>query len=253
MKRNRWMMMIATCLALGFMTLDWSRLLLHPESLEVSTLSNVMKVMVSFLAAAIAWRAGGQGLSASDERTFKVLFGLVFIADVCFVVNLAPVGIVLFAIFQGLLAKRNLKGWREALMSLKQRRFEIAGVALGGAAALAATLYGIYALQGVTPLLFVIAAYVAFLWVSVVAAWVSRYTGAFPATNARLMSLGMLLFLCCDITVGGNLALPPTSLLRVVTSSLTWMFYTPALLLIASSAWRAEEDTFVSREPAKSF
>lgn len=238
MQQNRWIILGIALLALGFMGLDWSRLLLRPENLEVSTLSNVLKVGVSFLAAVIAWRARGHGLSARDERTFMILFGLVFVADVCFVVNLAPVGIVLFAIFQGMLAKRNLMGWREARSALAEKRFLLAGIAAAVAASLGATVYGIYALQGVTPLLFVIAVYVTFLWASVVAAWVARYSGAFPATNARLMSVGMLLFLFCDITVAGNLALPPTSLARVVTSSLTWMFYAPALVLIACSAWR---------------
>ena len=52
------------------------------------------------------------------------------------------------------------------------------------------------------------------------------------------MAVGMTLFMLCDVNVAGNLALPPGSLTRVVTESLTWMFYGPALCLISLSAWR---------------
>lgn len=238
MRTNRWIIAAVMLLAIVFMGLDWSRLILHPANLEVSSLSNALKVAVSFLAAVIAWRARNHGLSRGDEKAFRVLFSLVFVADVCFVVGLAPVGIVLFAIFQGLLAKRNLTGWQDARAALRRHALALGAVALAVAASLGATLFGIFALQGVTPLLFVIAVYVTFLWASVVSAWAARAIGHFPSRNTGMMALGMSLFLLCDITVAGNLALPPDSMLRVVTSSLTWMFYAPALVLIALSAWR---------------
>lgn len=238
MRTNRGIIAAIMLLSIVFMGLDWSRLILHPASLEVSPLSNALKVCVSFLATVLAWRARNHGFSSGDEAAFRLLFSLVFVADVCFVVGLAPVGIVLFAIFQGLLAKRNLTGWQEAKAALTRDSAALGGVALGVAASLGGTLFGIYHLQGVTPLLFVIAVYVTFLWASVVSAWASRAIGHFPRRNAGMMALGMSLFLLCDITVAGNLALPPDSMMRVVTSSLTWMFYAPALVLIALSAWR---------------
>jgi hypothetical protein len=53
------------------------------------------------------------------------------------------------------------------------------------------------------------------------------------------MTAGMVCFLLCDMTVAANLVLPTSSTAYVVTSSLTWMLYTPALVLIAVSAWPA--------------
>lgn len=50
------------------------------------------------------------------------------------------------------------------------------------------------------------------------------------------MTVVMVCFLFCDIAAAGNLALPADSMAYVITSSLTGLFYTPALVCIAASA-----------------
>lgn len=231
--------LIGLC-ALGFIPLDWSRLLLRPANLDVSPTSNALKLAVSFLAAVLAWRSAGRGLSAEDERAVRRLFTLIFIADVCFMVHLEPVGIALFAGVQALLVRRNAAGWRGASERLQRARPGLLGLSGAVALSLVATVIGIYRLQGFTPLLAVIIVYVSLLWASVSSAWAAVAIGRLPEPNARLLAVGMLCFLACDITVAGNLALPVDSLARVVTSSLTWMFYAPALVLIALSAHARE-------------
>ena len=242
MRQNRWILAAIAVLALGFLALDWSRLVLHPEDLALRWESNALKVSVAFLVALMAWRVRGHGHGEKDERLFRTMFSMIFAADVCFVTGLEPVGIVLFGIVQVLLIKRNLLGAKEASAALQAARGKLVGIAALVAAMLAGTLYGIWTLKGIDPLLIVIGVYVTLLGASVVAAFAAREIGHFPAANTRLMAIGMALFLLCDITVGANLALPVGHLVRVVTESLTWMFYGPALVLIGLSAWRVEEE-----------
>lgn len=241
MRQNRWLVLAIALIALVFLTLDWSRLVLRPADLSLRPESNALKVSVAFLCALIAWRARGRGLGERDERTFRLVFSMIFVADVCFVTKLEPVGIVLFGIVQVLLTRRNLTGARAAAERLRAARGRLVAVGAIVAAMLAGTLYGIWVLQGLSPLLVVIAVYVSLLAASVVAAFAARSIGHFPARNTRLFAIGMSLFLLCDITVGANLALPVGHLVRVATESLTWMFYGPAILLLALSAWRGDE------------
>jgi hypothetical protein len=240
MRHNRPLLVLIGLCALGFLLLDWGRLVLRPADLEVSPASNALKIAISFLASVMAWRASGRGLSASDERTFRRLFVVSFLADLCFVFGQAPAGIVLFAVFQGMLARRNLAGWRAATESLRRDRVRLVGLSGGAALMMLAILGGLHQLLGFTALFGVISGYVSLLWVSLLSTWMVASMGQMPERNARRLTLGMLCFVMCDVTVGANLALPLDSLARVVSSSLTWMFYTPALVLIALSVYREE-------------
>lgn len=228
---SRWLVRLIVLLAAACAVVDWSRLLQTGDR-GVTTTSNALKVCICFLATLIAYRADP---AATDTRLYRLVFALIFAADVCFVTGLEPLGIVLFAVVQGLLTRRNMMGWRVA--HLGQHSAGIFGVAATATGLLALTVAGIYWVQGVTPLLIVICLYVSLLAASVTAAWMSRLIGRVRRANADLMTAGMVCFLLCDITVAGNLVLPMSSTAYVVTSSLTWMLYTPALVLIAVSAW----------------
>ena len=59
----------------------------------------------------------------------------------------------------------------------------------------------------------------------------------FPKTNSIMISLGMIFFVLCDINVGLSLILP-ASLTRTISLNLIWVFYTPALTLLALSRYR---------------
>lgn len=156
--------------------------------------------------------------------------------------GLEPLRILLFAIVQGLLTHRSLSGWRTA--RLGQHAGGILAVTAIVTILLGTTVFGVYCVQGFTPLLVVICLYVSLLAVSVTAAWTSRLIGHVPRANANLMTAGMVCFLLCDMTVAGNLVLPTTSTAYVITSSLTWVLYTPALVLLAASAWHSPNQLF---------
>ena len=239
MRGNRWTLGVIALLALGFLALDWSRLVLRPADLSASRWSDLLKVCLTFAATTIAWRARGSGLGEGDEKRFRVIFSIVLIADVCFAASLQPVGILLFAAAHVLLVRRNLVGLSAARERVRAQAPLLIAIALAAAAVIVATVNWIYRMQGVTPLLIVIGVYVAMLWGSVTAAWVARAISHYPARNTLLMAIGMALFELCDVNVAANLALP-VGTMRVITESLTWMFYGPALCLISLSAWRAE-------------
>ncbi len=60
---------------------------------------------------------------------------------------------------------------------------------------------------------------------------------SFSNSNLGIMSLGFVLFVCCDICVGLNNLLPPGTLLRVVNFSM-WFFYLPSQVLICLGSER---------------
>lgn len=225
-------------LALVYLGLDWSRLLRDTE-LAIHPISNLAKVLSSLAASLIAWTAGRGALDEADAVAFRRMFTLVFVADVCFMFPPAvPVGIVLFLIFQGLLSARNLAGARGAWRSGR----------LGGARG-AVTLLGVGAVIGAYlavlspripdgPLTVVIPVYFAALWISVSAGLLGHAIGARPPANTARMALGLGLFAACDMTVGFNLVFDPNGREQIWSSSLTWMFYAPALWCIATSAYR---------------
>ena len=77
--------------------------------------------------------------------------------------------------------------------------------------------------------------YSSLLITSVVTAYSTRFTGLLSTKQANYAFMGMILFLLCDITVGIGAAFGHTSEGQLVRS-LTGLFYTPSLLLLAKSA-----------------
>jgi chromate transport protein ChrA len=138
MSSSRWLIRLVVVLAAVCAVVDCSRFLQTGDRTVTAT-SNALKVCVCFLATLVAYRAGSM---AADARLYRLVFALIFAADVCFVTGLEPLGIVLFAVVQGLLTRRNMMGWRAA--HLGQHSADIFGVAATAAGLLALTVAGIY-------------------------------------------------------------------------------------------------------------
>lgn len=218
--------------AAAFLILDWSRFVLRPTDMSSSPWSNALKVCFVFLVTTIAYRLG--------ERRLRVIFSIILCADLCFALGQPPIGILLFAAVHVLLARRNLIGIQSA--NLQRGIPLVATISATALAIIVAAVIWIHKMQGVTPLLIVIGIYTLMLWVSVTAAWLSRLTGTYPARNALSMAVGLTLFELCDVNVAANLVLPNGSLPRVVTESVTWMFYAPALLCIVLASRKSVPD-----------
>jgi hypothetical protein len=87
------------------------------------------------------------------------------------------------------------------------------------------------------PMFLLIIGYSFFLCVSVCAGIATRFIRLLPAVNSRMVILAALVLYCGDVMVGLNLILPPGKGL-IISTSLTWTFYLPAIVLYSLSGLR---------------
>lgn len=97
-----------------------------------------------------------------------------------------------------------------------------------------------YPRTGFNDTFIILAIYFCFKCTSVLASFAAIVIGKMPRFNAILVATAMVSFFLCDHTVTGNLLLGQETekVPYIVTSSLTWMFYGPALTLLALSGYR---------------
>jgi hypothetical protein len=74
------------------------------------------------------------------------------------------------------------------------------------------------------------------LSISLWAGLTSYILGLFPYKNSSMIAIGMLCFYFCDISVGLD-GLLGSGTAWVFATSLTWIFYTPAITLLALSCY----------------
>jgi len=88
----------------------------------------------------------------------------------------------------------------------------------------------------------IVATYGAFLICSVIVAVKAPKVGYFPASNAKLIKRGMILFFCCDACVGLSLATGPDhstqEIVATIANNFVWYFYVPALICLVMSGLR---------------
>lgn len=196
-----------------------------------------IKRIVVLLAASLLWLAGPDGISPRDNLLMKLVFVLSAFGEGFFLMGLPLGAIAFFALCQLLLIKRHGRGLMIGLKKtgplqrllltlsgtllflvllrtvLYLRNYDIAsGLLIGG------SLYGLI------------------LCLSLWCGLANLVLGLFPAENARMLALGMLCFFCCDICVALD-GLLPYGLHWLLARSLIWIFYGPALLLLALSSY----------------
>ena len=148
--------------------------------------------------------------------------------------------ILLFLVSQVLLALRNGQGFR-AYFRRKSGIVDYVGDILLALAVLVITglLFVLTLLENLkgSPMLYVVPVYALFLDLSLWTGWMALRVRHFPKVNANLIALGATCFFIGDYLVGFNLSLEP-SLRRTATLFLTWVFYAPAITLLAMSGYR---------------
>ncbi|WP_212903523.1 hypothetical protein [Clostridium polyendosporum] len=229
-----------------FIILDWSGFIFNTYDINdpVSLNSSRIKLLVSFLCTLLVCIIGRDGINKRDTRRLTFIFILVFFADFNFFIGNAVLGILTFGIVQTLLILRNGTGFKEFLINSKisdRLRFIITGIFI---LIILGTLfrYILYPHINSKPILYVLLTYQLLLGCSFFTAWASLKIRYFPTINALFAALGMTFFLLCDLTVGMNLLFSP-SIYRTVASYLTWIFYTPALILIGLSGYDINSHT----------
>ena len=241
-KRVTCLLVVIAILAASFLVMDWL-LFFRCGAVEQclvggSVYQNVAKFAVTAFAALVVFLIGKDCLSSRDRTLLQAAFVMAVCADFCMkiVSGYALVGIGFFMAVQTLLIVRHTR------RNDGDNSFPRILCIPFGAGVLAAAL----AVSGVFsgPKLPIVAAYGVFVICSLIAACRASKKGFFPAGNARQIKWGMILFFCCDVCVGvSGLVSADHSVQEIVATvahNLVWMFYTPALVLLALSGYRQD-------------
>jgi hypothetical protein len=234
-------------LTASFLTFDWTQYyfgLIRVSDPELMY-TRITKTLTSFLIFLLALSVGDDGINEIDPVKLRRAFIAIFAGDLMFLMDeIHPafdyVAILLFLGGQVLLVLRNGQGFR-AYFRRKASIGAYAGdILLGLAIVIGTGLLFVFTLlehlQG-TPLLYIIAVYALFLDLSLWTGWTSLRAGHFPWRNALLIAIGATCFFVGDYLVGFNLSLEPSPQ-RATTLFFTWVFYTPAITLLALSGYR---------------
>lgn len=205
-----------------------------------------MKFCVSVLCATVAFLIPkDDALSTKDYKLIKTSFGFIVLADFLLVLLqnflsdkyhdlINGIGIGVFMIVQTLLIIRHATGIRSDKEHHSHMRFKCIS-------ALSIYIPGIVAVL----ILHSLMSEKMLIEISIYAAMVTTSTwfgvntltrDTFPKRNRTLIAAGMLFFLCCDISVG-VMTFGPTLASKIATS-VVYVFYTPALLLLAFSGYK---------------
>jgi hypothetical protein len=231
---------IILILGIWFAILDFSRFIGLKYYYGVGT-SYVLKRIAVVLAAAIAWAVGKDGFDDRDSRLMKVVFIAVCCGELAFFLNRFDIGIGFFAVCQTILIIRNGKGLKRKLeyanCGQKGKLKLAAAIILMSLAAVAVIFYPVIRNN---KLILLACLYGLILGTSLwtgIANWV---LGLFPEINSKMTVWGMLCFYCCDILVGPD-AIMNIGFSWLIVNSLIWVFYTPALTLLALSCYRYKQ------------
>jgi len=198
----------------------------------------VLKRIDVLLAASIAWMAGADGLSMKDSGRMKWAFVFACLGEAAFAFRARVFGLIMFAVCQIMFAVRNSRGLRRGLKyaaGRQKKQLLAAGIIVflvfTGLPVSAALLTGF---NGT-------AAAVCFYWsilnISLLAGTAGYILGLLPERNAAMACAGIICFYCCDVLVGLDAALEP-GLPWLLANSFIWVFYIPALVLLAFSCYR---------------
>ncbi len=234
-------------LAASFLTFEWTQYYFGLVRISDPELiySRVAKTLTSFLIFLLALSVKDDGIDASDPKRLRWCFSAIFAGDLLFLLDevhplfdLAAVVMFLFAHL--LIIVRNGHGIRDHLRGPRTAKQRLTDILLG--VLILALTYILFTatllehLRG-SPLMVVLAVYAVVLDVSLWVGWASLRIGYFPKANAVLIAAGATCFFVGDYLVGFNLSLEP-SIQRATTVFMTWVFYTPAVVLFALSGYR---------------
>ncbi|MBN1760684.1 MAG: hypothetical protein JW863_20310 [Chitinispirillaceae bacterium] len=230
------------CLWLVVQWLDWSRLLSFEATgrWEEYLLSRQIKLLLSVIVAVLVWTTGKAALSVRDRWLMRGAFSAIVGADVVFFLNNYYIGIGLFSLAQMVLIVRHVSG----VAAMVQRgwsgnvlRLLLAAGSIGIVNFVLLKL--LFVPQAANPMFPMITGYSFFLCCSLWAGIASNITGCLPKVNTRMAAIGVGILYLGDLTVGLNLILPHAKS-YVISTSLTWLFYLPSILLLALSGYRWE-------------
>jgi len=230
------MLSVTAVLCACFVALDFSRFLNRDYSYDIFPGALLKRVCV-IIAAIIAWSVGRDGLSPKDSRLMKAAFIFVIFGETAFLIRERAIGVGMFAVCQTLLTIRNGTGLRYKLARAgsKQKRGLVVSGLIIIISVILPFLSGYLFKRDIT--LNIAYLYGIILSISLWAGLACNILGLLPQVNAGMAAWGMICFFCCDVLVGLDAVLE-AGLPWLLANSFIWIFYIPALVLLALSCYR---------------
>ncbi len=228
---------IILALSIWFVILDFSRFFTHNYSYDIYP-SALLKRINVILAAFIAWSVGKDRLSSKDSRRIKAAFIFILLGEAAFALGERVIGVGMFAVCQTLLIIRNSSGLSSKLFHGSQeqkKKLVWSGLAIMFTLLVFPFLFASLITSYRT--FIVVYLYGIILSISLWAGLTSRILALLPKRNSIMVAAGMMCFYCCDLLVGLD-AIMKAGTLWLLINSLIWIFYIPALVLLALSCYR---------------
>lgn len=248
--RLSFLILIIAVLSAIFLHLDWSR---YSSGIAIDPVfsdpSRLLKRAVSLICLIMVFTTGGNKLNAHDNRLMKVIFAGIFCGDMLLLFNINGAGIVLFFLVQILLCVRHLSGFRKWMRNGEGGRPVLTLILIAGSVAASVMVlhylifHPLFSGKGMYPL---IIAYSSVLGLSLLSALCVPFVGEFNPVNGIVIAAGMTMFFLCDCTVGVRMA-ADDPMVRTLATSLTWVFYMPALVLLALSGYDLKKISSTAR------
>jgi hypothetical protein len=227
----------------GYTTLDWYQFFTGTADFARPEIPYVRatKVAVSFISAILVFIICKDGFNRGDTKRLVLAYAAIAIGDIFLVFDINMVGMLVFAVAHVFFILRNGWGLKEYLAkkSRSNRAWDVL-TALFILALAAGMMVGYFLPTMGTGLMFyLLLVYSLFLGVSLWAAWAAVRIGFMPKANARLVAIGLSCFFVSDLLVGVHFATQPGSF-QTCAIYITWLFYTPGLVLPALSGYRLD-------------
>jgi len=230
---------VIICLFGLFSGHDWTLFAFRAANLEnPEYYSRYAKFSVTFLSAVLIWTAGGYAFDPLDARRLAIAYSFIVLGDIIFFFNVhSRWGVLSFALAHFLLIRRNAFGLSGLPGS--GAMWALLAAILGGSL-LAMFLVFYPKLKHNRPYFSLLTGYAIIIGASFWAALAAFKIGFFPHGNAVLIAVGVACFFLSDVCVGFYRSLPKNYTM-VFATYLTWVFYTPALVLTALSSYDLEK------------
>lgn len=231
------MISIITVLYICFIMIDFSRFngLNYYSGFFTSA---VLKRITVALAAVIAWTAGEDRLSSEDGNIMKAVFFVICSAESAFIFERFIIGMMLYGVCQSLLIMRNGRGLLNKLKCADNHsRVCIKTIGLLIIIAIMITVTMTYRVFGINTLIIAALIYGIVLSISLWTGLACKVLGLLPEKNSKMVAVGMFCFYCCDILVGLD-AVMKVSFAWLIVNSFIWVFFTPAVTLLALSSYK---------------
>lgn len=228
---------IILALSIWFIILDFSRFYSQNYSYDIYP-SALLKRINVLLAAFIAWVIGKDGLSLKDSRRMKAAFIFIILGEAAFAIGERVFGVGMFAVCQTLLIVRNSTGIKYKLKhaSNKQKKMLIISSAI---VVLIIAVFSFLFASFIKVFSIALAIYIygIILSISLWSGLASCILALLPKMNSVMAAVGMICFYCCDVLVGLDAAME-VGFPWLLVNSFIWIFYIPALVLLALSCYK---------------